>query len=104
MYKVKKIVCGIVYIPPIRTKYANQDHYLELQLEINKFDKEQILLFGDFISRTRSKSDIVECDELIFNLLGNDECISESRDIVNKLNNNEIPLQRKTLDKTVKLS
>ena len=54
----KQIICGIVY----RTKYANP----EIQMELRKFDLDKIILFGDFNSRTGLKSDVIECDEFIF--------------------------------------
>ena len=94
------ITCGIVYIPPIRTKYANPDPYLELQREINKYGTEKLLLFGDFNSRVGTKADYVEIDEFISQINGNDYLSDENKHIINKLTQLGIPLERKYEDKT----
>ena len=45
--------CGIVYVPPLSSKYANEDPYLELQEEIFRYctEAKNSILFGDFNSR-----------------------------------------------------
>lgn len=53
-------MCGVAYIPPIRTKYAHPDPYLELQTDINKFDNYNMLLFGDFNTRDADMPDSME--------------------------------------------
>ena len=67
--------CGIVYIPPTRSKFAHVDPYLELQNEIDKYmsRSKNILLFGDFNSRTGKNSDFVICDQFISDLQGNED-------------------------------
>ena len=56
---------GIVCIPPYRSKFAHDDPYLELQTEIVKYisKSNNILLFGDFNSRTGKNADYIECDQ-----------------------------------------
>ena len=51
--------CGIVYIPPYHSKYAHTDPYLELQNKVDKYmiSSHDIILFGDFDSRTSSVDD-----------------------------------------------
>ena len=36
------LLCGIVYIPPIGSKYSSRDPYLELQYEYDKFCEKKI--------------------------------------------------------------
>jgi hypothetical protein len=43
-----KLTCGVTYIPPIRSKYAHPDPYLEIQSEISELNATKLLLFGDF--------------------------------------------------------
>ncbi|XP_060562755.1 putative uncharacterized protein DDB_G0282499 [Ruditapes philippinarum] len=70
---VRELYIGNVYIPPIGTKYENPDPFLEIQGEIDKYDKENILLMGDFNSRTGDKDDFIVCDEYIFGMFCNNE-------------------------------
>lgn len=86
--------CGIVYTPPIRSKYANTDPYLELQNEIDKIGNEP--LFGDFNSRTGDKPDFVLCDDFLLEHFGCEELLTESSNILNSLTEANIPLDRKT--------
>jgi hypothetical protein len=92
--------CGIVYIPPIRSKYAHTDPYLELQNDIDKIGNEPLLLFGDFNSRTGDKTDFVLCDDFLLEHFGCDELLTESSSIINSLTEANIPLIRKTSDMT----
>ena len=92
--------CGIVYIPPYHSKYAHNDPYLEMQNEINKYmlNSQNIILFGDFNSRTSSLDDFVICDSFICDIQGNDELFMENQDVLNCFEIYDIPLKRKTSD------
>ena len=94
--------CGVVYIPPYHSKYAHTDPYLELQNEINKYmlNSQNIMLFGDFNSRSSSIDDFVICDDFICDIQGNDELFKENQDILNHFDLYDIPLLRTTSDHT----
>ena len=94
--------CGIIYIPPYHSKYAHNDPYLELQNEIDKYaiNSSNIILFGDFNSRTSSLDDFVICDNFICDIQGNDELYMENEDVFNCFEQCDIPLLRKTSDHT----
>ena len=51
------LYCGIVYIPPYRSKFAHDDPYLELQAEVDKYmaKSKNILMFGDSIQERAVK-------------------------------------------------
>ena len=94
--------CGIIYIPPYHSKYAHSDPYLELQNEIDKYmiNSQNIMLFGDFNSRTSSLDDFVVCDSFICDIQGNDELYMENQDVLNCFDLYDIPLKRKASDNT----
>ena len=98
--KNEDLLCGIVYIPPSGSRYANPDPYLELQNELNKFGSnyENVLLLGDFNSRTSNLDDFVLIDEFICDIYGDDELFRESLDIFQCLDKSNIPLLRKSAD------
>ena len=56
------LLCGVIYIPPIGSKYSHRDPYLELQYEYDKFctNDQNVLLLGDLNSRSSQLSDIVK--------------------------------------------
>lgn len=94
------LYCGIVYIPPIGSKFAYTGPYLEIQNDIDKYTAESknIFLFGDFNSRTGVACDYVKCDEIISEIQGNNELYLENLNILNMFESNKIPLQRKSVD------
>ena len=65
--KTCDILCGIVYIPPENSIYAQSIPYFETE-ELNVFrDKYQcVLLFGDYNSRTKLLKDYIDVDEELF--------------------------------------
>ena len=74
------LYCGVVYIPPYRSKFAHVDPYLELQAEIDKYmsKSKNVLLFGDFNSRTGEHVEYIKCDQFICDLHGNEELFKET--------------------------
>ena len=60
-----------------------------------------ILLFGDFNSRTGTNSDIIKCDKFISELQGNEELYTENLSILNYFDEYNIPLQRNSVDKNL---
>lgn len=78
------LICGVVYIPPIGSKYAHTDPYLELQNEYDKFCAytENVMLFGDFNSRTAIHKDFVKSDDFICEIYGNEDLYQENLKIL----------------------
>ena len=94
---------GVVYIPPVNSKYASDDPYSELQREVLRYcpNSNQIILLGDFNSRSGEKPDYVFIDELISEHCGLDELVDENNAIVNSFSINNLPLHRVNADKVV---
>ena len=61
------LICGVVYVPPIGSKYAQSDPYLEIQSEFDQFylNSDHVLLFGDFNFRTAKLAGYIEGDQFI---------------------------------------
>ena len=97
------VYCGVVYIPPIGSKYASDDPYTELQGEILKYctNSSQIILMGDFNSRTGKKDDIFCADDFLSDIHGLDFLVQESNGIRAEFLRNSVPLKRENSDKTV---
>ena len=94
--------CGAVYIPPISSKYANDDPFSELQREIIRYcmQSSQIILMGDFNSRTGNKDDLLFSDDFLAEMHGLEFLENENREIRDILRYS-IPVQRENCDKTV---
>ena len=97
------VLCGVVYLPPIGSKYANDDPYVELHAEILRTwtDNSQIILMGDFNSRTGKRGDLFATDEFLSDMYGLHFLELESNTTRNIFVQNNIPLQRVNSDKTV---
>lgn len=97
------IVCGIVYIPPFRSRYAHEDPYLAIQrqLEILCQNSKYIVLLGDFNSRTSNLEDIVQADEYLNDFYGNYELTNESLQILHSFERYNISVTRENADSTV---
>ena len=96
------LYCGAIYIPPNRSKYAHEDPYLEIQHEIDRIcsNSRNILLCGDFNSRTSTLDDFVHIDNFMGDMFGNFDLINENREIMHCLERNNISLNRLNDDKT----
>ena len=96
------LTCGVIHIPSIGSKFAHPDPYLELQNDYNKFctNTKNILLFGDFNTRTATHPDVVQIDNFICDVYGNDELLRENLEIFRCFENYNVPLERKNIDKT----
>jgi hypothetical protein len=90
------LICGVIYISPVRTKYSYPDPHQELQTEIN-FDNEPISLFTDFNLRIGNKNNFVyvQCDRFILESMGNDNLLSTNNEILNTLHQYNAPIDRK---------
>ena len=80
------VYCGVVYIPPIGSKYTNEDPFTELYGEILRYctNSSRIILMGDLYSRTGEKEDIFCSDEFLSDMYGLDFLEQESNDVRNK--------------------
>ena len=98
----KAMHCGILYIPPYGSKYVNDDPYMEIQREIIRYcqNSDQILLMGDFNSRSGEKDDFCFVDECICDQYGLESLADESQEIYNNFIKNNIPFKRQNADKT----
>ena len=94
------IICGNVYIPPYGSKYAHEDPYLEIQTEYSNFSStfRNIILLGDFNSRTSSLPDFVIADEFISQIQNDDLLYNESMQVLNCLYKSNFPTDRKSAD------
>lgn len=74
------LFCGVVYIPPYHSKYAIPDPYLELQNELDRYclQSKNIILLGDFNSRTAEQADYTIYDEFLCDIQGNNEMYNEN--------------------------
>ena len=99
----KDVYCGIVYIPPIGSRYANEDPYTELQAEILRHctNSPHIILMGDYNSRTGERDDIFCNDEFLSEVHGLDFLEQESNEIRSYFLRNSVPLKRANSDKIV---
>ena len=97
------VLCGVVYVPPIGSKYANEDPFAELHAEILKTSSEnsQIILMGDFNSRTGERSDIFLSDEFLSDIYGLEFLEIENNNTQNIFIQNNVPLQRCNIDNVV---
>ena len=96
------LLCGMIYIPPIGSKYSHGDPYLELQYEYDKFcsNNKNVLLFGDLNSRTSQLCDFVKTDNFICDVYGNQELYRETMEILKCFDDCNIPLSRRNNDLT----
>ena len=61
------VLCGVVYVPPIGSKYTNDDPYAELHAEILRTCTDNLV--GDFNSRTGERGDLFVTDEFLSDML-----------------------------------
>ena len=96
------VYLGIIYNPPYRSKYAHEDPYLEIQLELDRVcsNKKNILLCGDWNSRTSTLNDYIPVDYFMSDHFGNFDLMNENDEILDCLYNNNVPLSRQNPDKT----
>lgn len=98
------ILCGVVYIPPENSDYANDDPYREIQQEIDSFsDKYSTLcIFGDYNSRCKEIKDHIEYDIDILRAQDLNELYQESINEMNefKRTGSNITLERRNSDRS----
>ena len=97
------IHCGIIYIPPIGSKYAHEDPYTELLAEVLRYCPESkfILLMGDFNSRTGVKDDFITIDRHLCKTYGYEQLVDESEEIMYYFEQNQISLKRTNTDQMI---
>ena len=95
--------CGIVYVPPIGSKFSVEDPFFEIQNELLRYcgESQHVLLFGDFNSRCGNMADYICSDEFIAELFHLEE-INETNDrIRNIFETQNIQFERKIVDTSV---
>ena len=99
----ENLKCGIVYIPPYGSKYASEDPFLELQELIFKHcsNTNNLLIFGDFNSRSGTLADYIHMDKFICNRLGLQSLDDANTNILNLFEASNIPISRNNADKNV---
>ena len=97
------LVCGVIYIPPVGSKYSHRDPYLELQHEYDTIcsNSKHVLLFGDWNSRTYQICDFVKTDSFLSDVYGNHELYRENMEIFKCFEDDSVPLSRRNDDVTV---
>ena len=97
--------CGVVYIPPYGSKYSSEDPFLEVQETVfNCFrNSNNIILFGDYNSRTSDLEDIVQIDRHLSERNGLEELYEDNLNILNHFHMTDMPLVRKTADKNINM-
>ena len=97
------VYCGVVYIPPVGSRYANEDPFSELYAEMNRYcaDSSSIILMGDFNSRTGVQEDIFCSDEFLSDIHGLEFIEQELNDVKTSFLQNKISLRRESDDKSV---
>ena len=96
----ENIHCGVVYIPPISSKYAHDEPFIELEREILRYcnDSKRIILMGDFNARTGPKNDYVQPDRFLSQHCGLEQMADEGYEILNNFNISHIPFARQNDD------
>ena len=96
------LLCGIIYIPPEGSDYSANFPYQDIECELYAHtDKYQnILLFGDFNSRTKNLPDIIEIDPYICTRFNSQELSIEYETEMSYFDNNNtrISFQRTNKD------
>ena len=96
------ILCGIVYIPPYGSKYSHEDPYLEIHTEYSSYcsDIENVILFGDFNSRTACLDDFVihVVDDFISKQQNDDTLYRVSMQVLDCLLNCYLLINRRSAD------
>ena len=95
--------CGIVYIPPQGSKYAHEEPYNELEQEIIRYciNSKNIILMGDFNSRTGQKDDYVPIDSYLSKNFGLEQLCNDFSDVLNNFQLNSVPLLRDNDDSAI---
>ena len=97
----EELLCGVLYLLPYGTKYAHADPYLELQNEFYKLfsNKKHVIILEDFNSRSTTMCDYIKTDDFICEINGIQELFEENMEIFHCFETNNIPLERKNIDK-----
>lgn len=92
--------CGIVYIPPMGSKYAHAEPFFEVQNELLRYctENKHILLMGDFNARCGIKVDFVKVDNTLVDVHDMQDIQQEETSIFQNFELYEIPLHRKSVD------
>lgn len=95
--------CGIVYIPPVGSKYSHADPYYEIQNEIFRYfsNSKHCILFGDYNARCGNLLDYTMIDGSMSDMFDLQHLQNEEIDVFTNFNLFDIPLNRRNIDNTV---
>ena len=99
--KTEDILCGIVYIPPEGSDYSVEYPYQEIEDELYSMDYQilNVLLFGDFNSRSRQLQDYIEADEFFLEHFNSEDITNEYEKEISYFEGNEnVKLKRTNAD------
>ena len=96
------LIAEISISPPQGSKFASPDPYLEIQAEINEHvhENNDLLLLGDYNSRSGISHDYTITDEFLSRLHNDNFLQAESAQILSKLEEYGVPLERRSADST----
>ncbi|KAK3088799.1 hypothetical protein FSP39_023822 [Pinctada imbricata] len=83
----KDTYVGLVYLPPEGSKYAHAEMWDEFQFEFSRIKSlsDNVIIMGDFNSRTSTHSDILYSDDFLCNQVGIDDELLEELNYVKLL-------------------
>ena len=99
--KTEDILCGIVYIPPEGSDYSAEYPYQEIEDELYSMDNRisNVLLLGDFNSRSRQLQDYIQADEFILKHFNSEDLTNEYEQEISYFESNKnVKLKRTNAD------
>ena len=100
--KCEDILCGVIYIPPENSEYANESPFNEIQQELDAFTNKYstICLLGDFNSRCKQIKDYILPDIDILELHNSNELSVDFQNQLESFNDTQVTVDRKSEDKS----
>ena len=96
----ENLILGIVYVPPIQSRFYNDDELSKLENEIMSVcsSNKYVTISGDINARTAKLPDYVELDQYISEQFDFDDDIANFFDKTEILKNLNIPVERSSMD------
>ena len=97
----QNVIIGVIYIPPVNSIYSSDEAYAEIEIELQRFVQttKNIILAGDFNSRTANLLDFYDIeDDNVFENAFLDQIEPSCANILDELN---LPKVRTNPDKIV---
>ena len=96
----ENLILGIIYVPPIQSRFYNDDELSKLENEIMSVcsSNKYVTISGDINARTAKLPDYVKLDQYISDQFDFDDDIANFFDKTEILKNLNIPVERSPLD------